>query len=70
MAKTAKKTARKSVSKASAKNARRPAPTYKEGAKIKATFTAKEIPAREGTGRFQRLQLMLKHNGQTGESWG
>jgi hypothetical protein len=65
MAKNAKKTARKTASKKSAKNARSPATKFAETAKIKANFTAKEIPAREGTGRFERLQLVLKHNGKT-----
>jgi hypothetical protein len=66
MPKTAKKTNRRpAASKKSAKNARRPATKFAENAKIKTNFTAKEIPAREGTGRFERLQLVLKHNGKT-----
>ena len=66
MAKTSKKTARRTAgSKTSAKNARKPATKFAETAKIKTTFTAKEIPAREGTGRYERLQLVLKHNGKT-----
>lgn len=69
MAKTAKKTARRSGSKKAAKNARRPATKFADNAKIKVTYNAKEIPAREGTGRYQRLQLLLKHNGKTVEQF-
>lgn len=69
MANTAKKTARKSTSKKAAANARRPAPQYKDGAKIKVTFPDGEVPAREGTGRYERLMLVKKHNGKTVESF-
>jgi len=66
MATKAKKTsARRAGSKKAVKNARKPAAKFADTAKIKANFTAKEIPAREGTGRYERLQLVLKHNGKT-----
>jgi hypothetical protein len=61
----AKTSTRKTSSKKSAKNARKPAAKFADTAKIKTTFTGKEIPAREGTGRYERLQLVLKHNGKT-----
>lgn len=69
MAKTAKKTTRRAGSTKSAKNARKAATKFADNAKIKANFTAKEIPAREGSGRFERLMLVLKHNGKTVESF-
>jgi hypothetical protein len=69
MAKTAKKSARKATSKKAAKNARTPnaVTRFPDDAKIKANFTKATLPeiAREGTGRFKRLQLVLQHNGRT-----
>ena len=63
--KTTKTSARKSTSKKAAKNARRPATKFADTAKIKVTFPDGEVPAREGTGRYERLMLVKKHNGKT-----
>jgi hypothetical protein len=62
MAKTSKKTARKTVAKKSTANART---KFADSAKITVKFPDNVIPAREETGRYERLALLKKHNGKT-----
>lgn len=57
------KAAKKTSKKASAANARTPAGRYTGDEVI--TVKVKENPAREGTGKFDRMANLIKHNGKT-----
>lgn len=64
VAKATKKTAAKKTAKKSASdNARKGVDRYADEAKI--TKTGKDNPAREGSGKYDRIANVLKHNGKT-----
>jgi hypothetical protein len=64
-AKSAKGVAKKAAKKGAADNARTPVARSKHSPEAKITVKLTENPTREGSGRYDRVQNLIKHNGKT-----